>query len=776
MIAGATSIASGTTLTIFGSFSGSGTLSSGGSNAALSLQGTAGNMGTINLTAGAQTFTTLTVNIGGATPQVSIIGNLTISTLYTMTSGVVNMGPYSVIYSVATTTPMLIANQNSSSYFTFLGASSGLQWNMSGIASGTTCRWNVGPAGIVNGWRPVTIQTVQSTTSNVKIGFVNLDGTGTYSASNIPNSGGNVNANYIANLTVSGAGIGTPNVTMEYQDADFNTTASAASNVNIWYYNMPPSGTSIWTSTGTQTSNGTNGANTTIVKNAALALTAGVYPLNLAETNNDAGTANNTWVWQGGSTSWNVASNWLPASVPGTGANIGVNVLIPQRTSQPNMDVVASIGDITVNSGAILTLTTTNTLTVAGNFYNNGTLTYSTTGSTVTYTGTGKLIAPGTYYNLTASGATTPVLSSFGTIAIANTFTPGAAVYTYTGSTITFTGTTQNIPAFAYFNNVNFNATTSNTLTGAISVFGNMFIGAGGITTFNDGGFVITGPGSGSGIFTLAASKVYTSTTTGTNALPIFQTYVIDPSSTVNLNGSITATQNIPAAAYGIMVVTNGGTNAKTALGNMTIKGNLTVTSGTLNDGGFTITACGNVTNNAITGTNGSITSTGSGKLLLSAGTASHTVTTATPGTVAFGNLELNDAAGATLNNGTGATNVTGTLTVSSGNLNIASFTSSLNVSGATTVAGSGTLTITVVAGTKTFGDVTINGVWNNSINGPVTISGNFTNNGSFASGSGANTLSGAAKSINGTSPTTFTSLNVTGTYTNNITSASGGV
>ncbi|MEP7171772.1 MAG: hypothetical protein ABI855_20530, partial [Bacteroidota bacterium] len=68
LIAGATSIASATTLTVFGSFSGNGTLTSGSSNAALSLQGTAGNMGTINLTAGAQTFTTLTVNIGGATP------------------------------------------------------------------------------------------------------------------------------------------------------------------------------------------------------------------------------------------------------------------------------------------------------------------------------------------------------------------------------------------------------------------------------------------------------------------------------------------------------------------------------------------------------------------------------------------------------------------------------------------------------------------------------------------------------------------------------------
>src|SRR5262249_51217580 len=147
----------------------------------------------------------------------------------------------------------------------------------------------------------------------------------------------------------------------------------------------------------------------------------------------------------------------------------------------------------------------------------------------------------------------------------ANTFTPGALTYTNTGSTITFNSTsTQNIPGFAYFNNVNFNATTSNTLTAAITVGGNMSINTG----FNDATFLVTGPGSGSGTLTLAAAKVYTATYIGSPAIPTFQTYSFDASSIVNFNGANTTTQTIPAAVYGAVNVTNGGTNVKAVSGN----------------------------------------------------------------------------------------------------------------------------------------------------------------------------------------------------------------
>lgn len=70
----------------------------------------------------------------------------------------------------------------------------------------------------------------------------------------------------------------------------------------------------------------------------------------------------------------------------------------------------------------------------------------------------------------------------------------------------------------------------------------------------------------------------------------------------------------------------------------LTVGANLLLDSGTLNDGGHTLTVKGNITNNSI--------HTGSGKLLLN-GNAMHTL--AGSGTGVFGNLELDDTQGALL-------------------------------------------------------------------------------------------------------------------------------
>ena len=89
-----------------------------------------------------------------------------------------------------------------------------------------------------------------------------------------------------------------------------------------------------------------------------------------------------------------------------------------------------------------------------------------------------------------------------------------------------------------------------------------------------------------------------------------------------------------------------------------------------------------------------------------------------------------------------------------------------LTVTGATSVSGS--LMFAATAGAKSFGDFTINsGGAVTSTASPVTITGNFDNaGGSFTSGTGVWTMSGAAKTIGG-SPT-FGSLAITGTVTTN--------
>ena len=100
---------------------------------------------------------------------------------------------------------------------------------------------------------------------------------------------------------------------------------------------------------------------------------------------------------------------------------------------------------------------------------------------------------------------------------------------------------------------------------------------------------------------------------------------------------------------------------------------------------------------------------------------------------------------------------------------------------GAVTVNTGGVVNITTAQATPliTVSSLNINGgTWkNNTVNEPVTISaGNFTNTGTFNSGTGTYTFLGASQSINGNA-TTFTNITVSSTgtgLTNNITAAGG--
>ncbi len=468
----------------------------------LRFRGSAGNAGSLNFYNGSATCSVFEMDVTGANPEITLNGNLTITSNFTLTSGVVKMGGNWVYYSVTTTTPMLIANQNSSSYFKFNGSSSGLKWYMSGVPAGTY-RFPIGPTN-VSEWRPITIQTTVAAagTTTVMLGYSDLIAGTAYSSSDILASG-NIRSNYIANLSLQGS-IGTPNITMEYQNSDFNV-APTAGNVQLWYYAFG-SPNSCWTTTGAQSSNGTNGANITITKNSALALTtSGLYPLNLAETNRQSidGLCNSaTYTWDGSTnTVWENNTNWTPdpgaGNYPGYNGGLdlrNVNVIIPQVTNQPTIATTSTpfITDITLNSGAILTLAGNAALTVAGDFINNNyanlsSITYSSTGSSVIYTGTSKIVAPGLYYNLDISGSTTPVLSPNGKIRVNNIFTPGLAVSTNTNSTFRFNlNGAQNVPAFNYYN-LELN-TGVKTATGNVIVNGNLTIGG----TIADGGFTIT--------------------------------------------------------------------------------------------------------------------------------------------------------------------------------------------------------------------------------------------------------------------------------------------
>ena len=136
--------------------------------------------------------------------------------------------------------------------------------------------------------------------------------------------------------------------------------------------------------------------------------------------------------------------------------------------------------------------------------------------------------------------------------------------------------------------------------------------------------------------------------------------------------------------------------------------------------------------------------------------TAADTVTIAAGHTVTV-NVATANVLSVTVNPGailtqSSALNSAGALGVA-GTLNS---TNTMAIGGATTVTGA--LNITATTGTRTFtGLVTVNagGVWNNSINEPVTFRGGITNNGTFNGGTGTQTFN-LTQAIGGANPINF--------------------
>ncbi len=844
---GAFTVNTGITLTMNGTVSGSGTLTSGTSNAILIIGGSSTNMGTINLSGGAQTFQSITFNNSSTTnstasPTVTFSGNITLAAAssalvmngnasgggvlavsgnltfstsaatLTLTSGIVSMGNNTVTYTnnAATAGNLITAfnTGNAKSYFAFLGTSGGFILNeiTAALNSGLTLNFPIGPAGVVNGFRPFTLTTNATTnivvSETVKIGFTDHTGGTSYSPTNVPTVDAiplnNTRANYIANVTLSGTiGSTGPNVTMTYQNADFNTAPSSATNVNFWRY------ISCWT-VQAQTSNGTSGANTTITKTSVALTSAGTYPFNLAEVNNDPCPVN-SWTWVGGtSTAWTTAANWLPTSVPNaTTANVTINnssaTFQPTLTLSGSASTPTNVNNLTIGSGCTLTLSgsvATSPLIVNGAFDNSGTVTFSGTvtgltligtvtnsgtvtpnsGSTVTYQGISQTVMPLTYYTLTTSAATNPILSSAGNITIKTAFNPGTANYSAgntNGSTVIFDGASSFVyNGFPFYNITVNSGTLTLGATSPITIANNLTINTG--ATLADGTNLITGPGSagtfsinGTGIFTMTNAST-ANNSTNRCSFPIFLNFSFSTTSTVNFNGA--AAQDVyavPSPGYGNLSTSTGAlANAKTAAGAFTIAGTLTVVNATsaFYDGGNIVTANGNISNNGtINGTSGS---PGSGEILL-AGTSAQTIS----GTgTNFGNIEFNNshASGVSFSGTAGSLlTVNGNIVVTGGLLNIGNFTTGLTVAGTTTDGG--TLTINGAAGTKTFtGDVTVSGTGtfnSTAVAANISFSGNLSNSGTFnvSTGTGTYSFNGTSKSISGAGSCSFGAVTMGG-------------
>ncbi len=293
------------------------------------------------------------------------------------------------------------------------------------------------------------------------------------------------------------------------------------------------------------------------------------------------------------------------------------------------------------------------------------------------------------------------------------TFTSGATSnYTFSGAGKSLSGTTGSM---TFAQDVTVTGSYTNSLT-SLTVSRNLTVNG---SFINPSTTTVTNNLAGSGSFTQQnGSSLYI-----WNDATITTLTASVNSNTVTYNGS--TAQNVRGTTYYHLVINKSGGTA-TPDGAFTCNGNLTLTAGTLASSTFTHTVTGLTTiTDGVMNTNST-----SGIFNL------QSLTMLSTGSIAGG--------------ATGTINAAGAFSVPSGSPTIGRC--DLNVTGATTVSGGATLTFNSSTGTKTFNsDVTINGNWNSTSNPPFGLGGNIVNNGTFTSGTGLYTLTGAGKTISGT-------------------------
>ncbi|GEM_PF-3236417 len=438
-------------------------------------------------------------------------------------------------------------------------------------------------------------------------------------------------------------------------------------------------------------------------------------------------------------------------------------------------------------------------------FVKAGTQSY-TSGGTVTNTvnftvnsgstlnmGTNVITGGGTF--TLSSGATLGIGSPDGITtvasgAIGNIQTTGGrsyntgAHYTYNGLAAQVTG--NGLPATV--NNLTLDNAAGLTLGAAQTVSGNLLISQGTLSTnnfniteagnwTNNGGFAggtstITFSGAsksigGSSVTTFPGLVIATgaSTTLNTNAIASSLTFnsgssasSLTHSNGISLNVTGNATINQPTASVTAGWNINAG--SATVGGNLTIGGTFNtstqvaqavVTSGSLLVSGTTTLNVG--------------TSSAVARIAVDTGTLTFDGFTHNEGTLAFTAAgTINFTSPYSFASGGSATPIF--TTVSGANLNFnnnltSSATGGLTLNSGSNTSFSGTLAITPTTAI-TFGNVQLNAGSNVTLNGNITLAGNWTNNGgTFNADSHTMTLSGATKTIGGTSSTAFPILSL---------------
>lgn len=543
-----------------------------------------------------------------------------------------------------------------------------------------------------------------------------------------------------------------------------------------------------------------------------------------------------TTSWKGTiSTAWRDSANWTNG-VPSSGKDAIVGDASFTGSFQPLISRSATARSLTIGGAVATTLTASKNLTVSGNIIINANGTISQGKATLTLTGNWTNNGSYTTTNNTANVIMAGIAQTIGgtvtttfrklTVNVGSTVTLARAVnVTGSGSLLTVKGILQPGESPTYL-------VTAGALTvdanAVLKVYATTFAGnytVSGTTTLNAGSTVEYAAAgnqtvlhtltygtlriSGSGIKSLAGNltplasslstsgNVYVAAGTldlstftanrgatvaggtftvlngatlkigGTNGFPTnYATRTLSLTSTVEYAGTA---QTVLANTYGNLTLSSSsGAATKTFPATpFTIAGNLTATIGSGTSISFTAAAALTISGNVLLGA--STTFNGSSFSHTVAGNWTNNGTfTGSTSTVTF------TGAGTTLS-GTGANNFND-ITFSASNITAAA-TTSLNIAGdfATTGAGifthlsGGTTTFTgttkTISGTGiTFDNLSVTG--SISTTSTLTLTGNLTVGGTFNQTAGVFTMSGTAKTISGSGSKSFTDLDITGTIT----------
>jgi hypothetical protein len=238
----------------------------------------------------------------------------------------------------------------------------------------------------------------------------------------------------------------------------------------------------------------------------------------------------------------------------------GTTITNPTWNAGTFGNVIWNCAGQTSATGALIAMTINGDLTVqAGTLFDNGVIV--TGNATGTFT-----VANGATYR------TTRTTGNWFPLNYTNTVLQPSSTFEYAGTT------GHAIPSAPTTNYgiLSITGAVVKTLSSTISVQGITINTSG--AALADGGFIITGPGVGSGTFNIINGAIFTTTNTNTNPMPVFQTYTFGPTSVVNFNAPTTnqSIRNIPAPGYGVVnVIANGG--VKSLIGETFAQGNVTI-------------------------------------------------------------------------------------------------------------------------------------------------------------------------------------------------------